>query len=95
MSNMLMATGGSSIAMAELDFKGKVSQKLVLKTTKNILVARNAAWTTSGKEVYLEASKRLPMGKVILGCLFPPYGCYLYFKYKSWGFSIGRIEFAD
>jgi len=94
-NSMIVSTNGSAIALAELEFNGKINQKLVLKSSKNILIARNAAWTSSGKEVYLEASKRLPTGKVLLGCLFPPYGCYLYFKYKSWGFSIGRIEFAE
>jgi hypothetical protein len=92
---MNLAKGGNTLAMAELDFKGNVEQKLVIGGTKYVMIARNAAWTTSGKEVYLETTKRIPLGKVILGCLFPPYGCYLWLKSKSWGFSIGRIEFAE
>ena len=92
---MNVASGGSAMALAELDFKGKVTQNLILKSSKNIMVARYAALTTSGKEIYLETSKKIPMGKILLGCLFPPYGCYLYLKSKNWGFCIGRIELAD
>lgn len=91
----MYVAAGSAMAIAELDFKGKVNQNLILKSSKYILVPRYAAWTTSGKEIYLEASKRIPLGKILLGCLFPPYGCYLYFKNKNWGFCIGRIELAD
>jgi hypothetical protein len=94
-NSMNVASGGSAMALAELDFKGKVTQNLILKSSKNIMVARYAAWTTSGKEIYLETSKKIPMGKILLGCLFPPYGCYLYLKSKNWGFCIGRIELAD
>jgi len=94
-NSMNVSSGGNSIALAELDFTGKVDQKLVIKGSKFIMIARNAAWTKSGKEVYLETTKRIPLGKVILGCLFPPYGCYLWIKSKNWGFSIGRIEFAE
>lgn len=91
-NNMRSSKQAKSIALAKLDEKGKVDQKLIASSKKHVLFTRYGTWSKSGKELYMQAWKRINPSQYLLGCLFPPYGCYLLIKRLKPSFAVARLE---
>lgn len=91
-SSMAISAAGKSIAYAKVDENGNVEQKLVATSKKHLLLTKNGIWSKSGEELYIPAKTRISAGKWILGCLFPPYGCVLWYKNAKPNYAIGRLE---
>ena len=91
-NSMAVSAAGKSIAYAKVDENGKVEQKLVATAKKHLLLTKNGIWSKSGEELYIPAKTRISAGKWILGCLFPPYGCVLWYKNARPNYAVGRLE---
>ncbi len=94
-NNMRVSGAAKSIAFAKIDANGNTDQKLLASTKTHVLYTKYASWSKSGKEVYLQAWKRISTGKWLLGCLFPPYGCYLYIKNIKPNYAVAKLEIED
>jgi hypothetical protein len=91
-NDMRSSKQAKSLALAKLDEKGKVDQKLIASSKKHVLYTRYGTWSKSGKELYMQAWKRINAGQYLLGCLFPPYGCYLLVKRLKPSYAVARLE---
>jgi len=91
-NNMRSSKQAKSIAYAKIDGSGNTEQKLIAKSKSHVLYTKYASWSKSGKELYLQAWKRISTGQILLGCLIPPYGCYLYFKNFKQNYAVARLE---
>jgi hypothetical protein len=91
-SNVYVTNRGGFMATAEIDENGNSVQKLLADAGKYFLWVKGATWSSDGKQVYLQAVHKIPLGQCILGCLFPPYGIYLLAKGIKPSFSIAKIE---
>lgn len=94
-NSMRVSGAAKSIAFAKIDANGNTDQKLLASTKTHVLYTKYASWSKSGKEVYLQAWKRISTGKWLLGCLFPPYGCYLYIKNIKPNYAVAKLEIED
>lgn len=79
-NDMVSSKRAKSLAYAEIDGSGKTSQKLIANAKNHVLLTKYGTWSASGKEVYMQAIKRISVGECILGCLFFPYGIYLFMR---------------
>ncbi len=90
--NVNVTNKGGFMATAQVDENGNCVQNLLADGGKYYLWVKGATWSNDGKQVYLQATHKIPLGQCILGCLFPPYGIYLYAKGIKPSFSIAKIE---
>ena len=89
-NNMNSAKRAKSLAFATIDENGATTQKLICSSKKHVLYTKYGTWSNSGNELYMQAIQRYSTGECILGCLFPPYGVYLFFRDAR--NSLARLE---
>jgi inorganic pyrophosphatase len=91
-NDMKSSKQAKSIALAKIDANGNTEQKLIAVSKKHVLYTKYGTWSKSGKELYMQAWKRINPGQYALGCLFPPYGCFLLLKRLKPDFAVARLE---
>jgi hypothetical protein len=91
-NDMKSSKQAKSIALAKIDANGNTEQKLIAVSKKHVLYTKYGTWSKSGKELYMQAWKRINPGQYALGCLFPPYGCFLLLKRMKPDFAVARLE---